>query len=386
VLIARYNDADVAGWIAGGIADDTFLEYRGADYEHVLAPALLAIVDLLEGGQDCYAYALQVGEAQERILSSTFGDDVDGAGNGYNPRKQYQRVAIGAYVEGLVREREGFAGEASKAYERAREWGGAAPVVVAACERTGGGAYAAPHHGVVHVVRFAGRGPRLVQGTSPLTDHALMLANISAIFAGDNIGAIGQAAVPVPVVLVSDPHVPELDVRAGGQQLGSTSTLLDVAAVAAQQIEANMPWILARAAVRRTAKAVAAKAAQDAVEQSNQDSGAGLLAGLLTNLVLTVGENADTRNWTALPARIQVGRFELPEGTHELQLGDTMVTDVKVATGKDTVVLVIQPDLARAGAVCVDVFSRVLTPVPATPPAPEPSAEAPSVSAPSARP
>lgn len=365
VLASRYVDADIAGWLAAGIADDTFMEYRGADYEHVLTPALLALFDLLEGGQDAYAYALQVGEVQEAILGSTFGDDVDGMGNGYNPRKTYQRVPVGAYVEGLVREREGYASEAFKAYERAREWGGAAPIAVEACERTSNGVYAPPGHGVVHVFRFAGRGPRLVQGTSPLTDSALFLANVGSIVIGENVGLLGQTSVPVPVVLAGDASIPEMEIRAGEALLGTTSTLLDVTSVAAQQVEANMPWILARAAIRRGAKAVAAKAAQDAVTKNNpNESGFGLLVGVFTNLALTAGENADTRNWTALPGRFQVARIPMPEGAHELDFGGGMRAGVRVASGKDSYVLIVQPDIARPGAVVVDVYSRPLEPAP----------------------
>ncbi len=360
VLEARYQDSDVAGWLAAGLTDDTFMEYRGADYEHVVTPALLAIFALLEGGTDSYAYALQVGEVQERILGSTFGDDVDGQGNGYNPRKTYQRVALGAYVEGLVREREGFSSEAQKAYERAREWGGAVPVVVEACERTTNGAYAPGGHGVVHVFRFAGRGPRLVQSSSPITDSALFLANIGAIVIGENAGLLGQANVPVPAVLSGDFGLPELEVRTGGVLVATSSTVLDVTSVAAFQIEANMPWILARAAIRRGVKAVAAKAAQDAVEKHN-DQGLGLLAGILTNLALTLGEKADTRNWTSLPARFQVARFTLPEGAHELDLGGGMLANVRVAPGKDSYVVVIQPDLSQPGAVVTDVYSRPIS-------------------------
>ncbi|MBL8861590.1 MAG: hypothetical protein JNK02_06215 [Planctomycetes bacterium] len=359
VLAARWTDADIAGWLAAGLADDTFRQYGGADYEHVLTPALLAIADLLEGGQDAFAYALQVGEVQERVLGSTFGENVDGQGNGYNPRKTYQRVALGAYVEGLVRERAGYSSEAFKAYERAREWGAAPAVVVAACERTSNGVYAPAGHGVVHVFRFAGRGPRLVQGTSPLTDSALFLANIGALVIGENVGLLGQTAVPVPVVRAEDRPIPELEIRVGEEVVGSTSTVLDVTAVAEQQLAANLPWILARAAIRRGVKAVAAKAVQDAVQKNNPDeSGFALFAGILTNLVLTAGEKADTRNWTSLPARVQVARFTLPAGEHALDLGPGAQAAVRVAAGKDSFVLVIQPDLSRTAAVVTDVYSR----------------------------
>lgn len=383
VLAARNESDDFKGWLEAGIVDDTSLEYRGADYERVLVPALLSIAALLEGGQDVYAYALQVGEVQERILGSSYGENVDGQGGGYNPRKQYQRVPLGAYIEGLVREREGYASEALKAYRRAREWGGDVPVVVEACQRTGGQAYAQPGAGVVHVFRLAGAGPRLVQGRSLITDQALALANLGSILLGEgSVGTFGQAEVPVPVVLGPILPPPELEVRAGAQLLASSSTVLDVDAVARQQLDANMPWILARAAIRRGVKAVAAHATQEAVEASQGSSSDadfwGFLAGFFTNLFLTAGENADTRQWTALPSQFQFARFELPAGTTELDLGTGMTVPVRVAAGKDSYVLVLQPNLSRAGAVIVDVYSRVIVepPPPAEPavPAAAPSA------------
>ena len=53
-----------------------------------------------------------------------------------------------------------------------------------------------------------------------------------------------------------------------------------------------------------------------------------------------------------------------------------MSVPVRVAAGKDSYVLVLQPNLARAGAVIVDVYSRVIVEPPA--PAPEPPAAAPA--------
>jgi hypothetical protein len=180
--------------------------------------------------------------------------------------------------------------------------------------------------------------------------------------------------VPVPVVRPGDAGIGEVDVRAGDTVVATTSTLLDVSAVAAQQLEANMPWILARAAFRRGAKAVAAKVAQDAVDRSNQnDGGLGLLAGLVTNLVLTAGEKADTRNWTSLPARLQVARFTLAGGEHEIDVAGSRAR-VRVAAGKDTIVIVLQPALDRAGVVLTDVYSRVEPPSVPVAPAPAPEA------------
>jgi hypothetical protein len=157
-LETRYTDSDVKGWLLAGATDDTALDYKGADYEHVLTPALLALVDLLEGGQDAYAYALQVGEVQDRILNSTFGENVDGEGNGYNPRKATSVCRSARTWRASCASARATPARRSRPTSARATGAAAVPVVVDACERTTNGVYAAPHHGVVHVFRFAGAG------------------------------------------------------------------------------------------------------------------------------------------------------------------------------------------------------------------------------------
>lgn len=358
VLDTRFNQNDVGGWLNAALTDDRGIDFTGADYEHVMIPTLLALVDLLNGGQDAFAYALQIGEKQEAILGSTFGEDLDagdGTKVGYNPRKSYQRVAIGAYMEGLVQEAKSSSSEAAKAYRRALEWSGDVDVVDAAVKRTTEGVYAQPGHGVVHVFYLAGRGPRLVSGTSSITEQAMLLATVGSIVIGHGIGTIGQTNVPVPVVWAQDTAISPLDVRGPNGAQALTSPILDLNRVASQQIEANLPWILARAAIRRSVKAVAAKAAMDA---AGKDELGGVLAGIFTNLALTVGERADTRNWITLPAQVQVARLEVPEGAQTIDLGQGMSAQVNVAAGKDSYVAVVRPALALPGRVLVDVYSR----------------------------
>src|SRR5688572_4161498 len=173
----------LADFLKGGLQDDEAMEFQGADYEHVMVRVLLAITDLLTGEGDAFAYANQVGETQDAIINSPFGDEK----KKYYPRKQYQRMAVGAYVQGLIQEANLYSSEAALAYERALGWvggeaaakapapmggapeavaaaianRGAATILKEALDRARDGKYAPDGCGVVHVFYFGGRGPHL---------------------------------------------------------------------------------------------------------------------------------------------------------------------------------------------------------------------------------
>jgi hypothetical protein len=207
-----------------------------------------------------------------------------------------------------------------------------------------------------------------------VTQQALALAYVGSALIGSGVGVLGQTPVPVPIVQVADPYVPPLTIESAGGVTTSTGTILDLNEVANQQLEANMPWILARAAIRRAVKAIAAKAAQDAASQ--QSSSFGLLAGLVANIAMTAGERAETRNWTTLPAQIQVARIDVAEGLQELAFGVQTKVSVRVAAGKHSFVVVLQPNLSQPPRVLVDKYSKAPPPEQAPETIPEPATAA----------
>jgi hypothetical protein len=239
------------------LSDDTARDYAGADYEHVLVRAMLAIADLLSGGQDAFAYAVQIGTKQEEILGSDFGEE-----QGYKPREKYRRIAIGAYLEGVIQEAEHQPGEAARAYQRAKQYGGDSPLLDAAIQRTVFGRFAREGCGVVHVFYLGGRGPHLIEGVDVATDQASKLAGIVIALLRDRGSAFLQAPIKVPVVAVTDRTLAPLAI--GGDAIGNefTTPLVDVNDVAIEQLDANLPWIQARALVRRGLKSFASAIAE----------------------------------------------------------------------------------------------------------------------------
>ncbi len=344
-------------FFASVLTDDMARSYAGADYELILVRVMLCLCDLLvhssqtEG--DAYAYALQIGEKQQRIVESPLGEDL-----GYKPRQEYRRVGIGAYLQGIILEATGARDGAARAYERCLSYEPGLGIAEEAHRRAKEGRYAAPGEGVLHVFYLAGPGPFYTTGQSPPTDLALRIAQIAAALVTDSYVPLMQTEVPVPVLAVHVPGVPQLEVTAYGRK-AATETLLDVNMVAGQQLEKMMPLIIARAVIRRAVKATITTASSEAVKSRNRNStgDAAELGFALANLIWTATERADTRSWSSLPAHIQVARIPLPAGVHAVRLGGEVEADVRITAGRDAYAVVIRPDPGRPGVILVDRLS-----------------------------
>ena len=373
--------------VAAILRDDTVRRYRGADYEHILVRCFLALASLLDQDGDTYAYALQIGEIQERIIGSDFGADA-----GYEPREAYERLAFGAWLQGLLHESRLETQEALRHYRRALDYE-SWPVIRESIERLEEGLADEREHGVLHVFYLAGQGPHLAESVHPPTELALRLASVGLAIGLDSPSALVQAPVLVPEVVVTDPHIPPLVVEVEGGESTETQPILSVNRIARQQFDAMLPWTLARAVVRRTLKTAAAVAVEKSIEHAADDHHAersgrrshrgrgrgrdyswrdrarddaaavgirflAFLAGSLTNFILTVTESADTRCWSTLPAEIHVARLPLEPGLRRVHLGPELSVDVRIDTGYDSFIVVIRPRGDRPGVALVDRASR----------------------------
>lgn len=349
------------------LLDDTVRPYGGADYELILVRVFLALADLVEGGGDAFAYAAQVGAKQEELIGSPLGE-VSGA-RGYKPRERYKRLGVGAYIQGMVREDRLVYDEAARAYRRALDFeGGRHPVYGPALTRAESGK-GKPGTGVLHVFDMAGTGPYLAETDVNPATEALRLAGIILLVAKNNIAVITQDEIPVPKVVAVDTSLPPLKVSSEGMT-AETLTILDINRVAAEQLDANMPWIAARAVARRAIKAAASESLGKSVEKASstgkkggkkggKGGGEKVLGDLVTiaaSAITTGLENADTRSWTSLPAEIRTARLELPEGDREVWFGDVR-KKVRIAAGHASYALVFRPSPLKPPVVLIDRYS-----------------------------
>jgi hypothetical protein len=125
--------------------------------------------------------------------------------------------------------------------------------------------------------------------------------------------------------------VSEAEVFLDGRQVGKTQVLHDVEATAIANLDQKKAAIIAKRLAGRVAKAVVA----DQVRRRTNNE----VLGALTELVLVLSDQADTRSWSLLPRDFQIFRIAVEPGTHDLQLrpigaSNLPAKTIQVAAGK----------------------------------------------------
>ncbi|MBN2490749.1 MAG: hypothetical protein JXQ29_07865 [Planctomycetes bacterium] len=353
------STTDVTTWFGAVLTDDTALDYPGEDYERILVRAMLALADLLGGGGDADAFALQVLEKQLEIMES-FADE-----SGARPKQAYRLVAFGSYLRGILNEDNPLTRSvAEREFRRVLELAPEFPHARADLARVTEGRFCAPGHGVVHVLALVGRGPFKVEAEEPASAAALGIAQWAWGLHRDRVTFPNLTSVKIPALAVRGDNPTEALVEIDGQPAGQTATVTDVNATALQQFETVKSWIVARAILRRVFKITAQEGVKEATDAvvDHQGGQYGWIIRFVKNLFIdilgllwTSAERADTRCWSLLPASFQALRLELPAGEHTLTLaasqngraaGATPPVTIRVRDGFSTYVVALLPTLA----------------------------------------
>ncbi len=338
---------------AAMMLDDRYLDYEGADYEHVLVRAMLALSDLFAGGKDVLAYSLQVLTRQEEIMDA-FED-----ANGRRPKHDYKLVAFGSYLRAIILD-ESPRGR-STAVREFRKVVAMEPgfrdgrEALARAER---GWHSEKGNGVVHVLALVGRGPFRVEVWEQASADAIAIAQIIWNHNRDHGPFLANLnPIPIPALAFHRDNPDAVHVAVDGQDRGTTAAITNVDEIARVEFEAMHDYIMARAVLRRMLKVAVVEAGKEAVEHSSKNEhethGWQLLIDLF-GLIWTASERADLRCWSLLPQTFQAARLELPAGDHELVLragrngrptGAPQRVRVDVRDGYNTYVLVLTPTL-----------------------------------------
>lgn len=346
-------------YLAAALLDDRSLPYGGEDYEKIMVRAMLALVNLFNGGDDAIAYANQVFEKQQEIL-----DELAPDGSKY--KRNYKIPGIGPYLRGMLSEVDfrnydtalrnyRLLKELEPGYARADE----------DIERMRSGVHARRGHGVLYVFALLGPGPRKVEIEDVPSTAVLNIASIIIGAARDRFVTLSVVPIRVPEVRVPPSDVTEVLVSLDGRTIGATSTVTDVGALAVQQFDEARDWIYARALLRRIAKKAAIEVVKHQVKQRRKDKSAFSGVDLVAQLVSIAWEavqHADTRCWSLLPGAIQVLRLELPAGVHDVAVAAAdggashcapRHVRVRIEAGRDAHVLVIAPgDCVMSAPIC----------------------------------
>jgi len=345
---------DLAEAVLSYVTDDNQRAYAGEDYEKVLLRVTLALANLMGDGGDAEAYSLQVNAKQQQIIEA--GGKLDDA----NPKGGYPRVAVGAYLHGVLREAtHGNYDDAERAFATVVSWQPDFPAGEFDLQRVRQGVHSAPGHGVLYLFAFVGRGPYKREVSEIPTSQAMLIADriISAV--GEHSIPPTLAPIKVPQLVTSENRLDRLMVEVDGQPAGVTQTVTDVGQLAVQQYQAIYPHILGRAVARRAVKKAAVYAVKEQVDGLNVWAS---LAMDAAGVVWEATESADTRCWALLPDKIQVLRLELPAGRHrvalrpaqgQIPLGGAAQVTVPIEDGRNAYALVCCPDTQFAGQILV---------------------------------
>jgi len=337
-----------ASWFRTVVQSDEKLPYAAEDHEQVMVRALLALSDLVAGGGDVDAYALQVLERQREIIDS-FSDE-----DGNNPKQAYKVVGFGSYLRAILHEERPFDRDLTeREYRRLGELEPRYPLLEEDLERVTRGRFAPPGHGVVQVIALVGRGPYKVEAVERVSTEAFQIAQVALAIFRRRFTIPNLQPVRIPALAVPDSNPTGVLVDVDGRRLGSTVLVTDVVSTARQQFEVLLDHRVARAVIRRAFKVGLTEGAKAALagDRSTESAVLGIGLDVLGNL-WTARERADLRSFCLLPASFQALRIELPEGVHTLTLtassrgrptGAPQTVEVRVRSGYNTYVVGLVP-------------------------------------------
>lgn len=292
------------------LQDDT-AAYQASDFEQVLARVYFALA-LLHQGDESNAHALlrQAEEYQQEKRSFyakvPFTRDYRLADNG-----------LSKYLFALLLEKRGDLSNARVLYQQAGQLLPCAQEVP--CQPSRG-----PQQATILVMCHNGNVPHKVSATSPASVASACALEI--LLATQNIDPAWSTLRGIPV-----PHLCEWSgsypVPTYAQIDGIQQPLLafySVAQAAREELQQKMPVIVARGVARLLMR----RYAVGYLDQ--QDPCLGMLADL-TMCIVNETTRADTRSWTTLPAFIDVARFDVEPGQHQLklQIYDNQYLDIK---------------------------------------------------------
>lgn len=350
----QLEQSDIRGQIVSLAKDDNSIAYAGEDYEKLLILAFLSLANLMNGGADAGAYALQAGQKQTAIFNK-----LNKEAEGQPP--EFKKLALAPYIHAaLIENKHRDFDLLARKRKQVIDW---QPDFRDGNEdllRAQHGRHSAQGNGVLYVFAMIGRGPHKVERAEIPTQAALLIADriLSEVLDQELPPTI--APVKVPRVVPGQSSIQSLQVQYGNQPLGETTLLTNISDLAIEQYDAIYPKVIARAIVRRIAKKGAIYAAKDSLNAQN--SPVADIALTLGGIAWEATESADTRCWGLLPDKIQVLRVQLPAGEQQIQLqplalnskqptGVPTAANIHIRDGRNTYLLVNYPDQKPVGRI-----------------------------------
>ncbi len=329
------------------LVNDNLLPYEGEDFEKVFVNLFLAL------------NFAQMGNVEEALVEARKVDlKLKEYSKEYEDKNTYKQDAFIRYVMGALYEAAGEVNDAFISYQKAYEgyneyasaYGTPCPTFLKTdlvrtagllgfdderqrFEELFGIEYATPKRteGALLLIIHSGRGPIKEQNK----------INVSI---ADNDGVVHTFTVALPKFVPRDRrHVQyAASVQSGGQSMRIDAEIAeDVTAIAKKSLEDRLGLLYLKAGGRAVLKFLASEKAKSEWKKEGDELG-NLAKSLLIDVAVIASEQADTRSWRSLPARMLIIRAQLPAGTHQLQLSaegqsrNLLAEQVTIAAGSVT--------------------------------------------------
>jgi hypothetical protein len=120
------------------------------------------------------------------------------------------------------------------------------------------------------------------------------------------------------------------------EEIYTTQPIVNLASLAAKDLQDKLPGI----AARQVARVIAKEQMRKRAAQNNGDIG-----NIIASIYNIASERADTRSWLTLPDNYQIAKLFMPNGTHTVQLninGNNQSINIDVKPNSKTIVKVQQ--------------------------------------------
>ncbi len=405
--LEHLEQKDVTERAASMMTDSRAIAYSGRDFERRMILNMALLTSVLGDGQDAFAYSLQATEAansrramladaakkasESNQLAETAPtpDQIDAISpvSHVVPRPTAnivaapldQTLALSSYLSTAVQSEHTMRhDETEQALNDIGFWNPAFRREDQASSYGEFGTRCQPGNGTLHVIMLVGKAPLWVSESAEATSAALLIADRI-------ISATGKHTLPPTIapVKIARPEIygntlPTRSVQcfvgppgaAGAASKPLTfSTVVDVNEVAIASYHEHRDEEIAQAVTRRVMKKGAVYVLKEAQQIHNNtfvDLGINV-AGVVWEAM----EQADTRSWRLLPARIDIARTELPAGqwsaslrlAHDGASGTPHTVPVHIEDGRNTYVVCLIPDQQITGNILVGGADNATIPV-----------------------
>lgn len=405
--LEHLEQKDVTEHAASMMTDSRAIAYSGRDFERRMILNMALLTSVLGDGQDAFAYSLQATEAANSrrtmladaakkasessvvVEAAPTPDQVEVISPASHAVPQPvvnivaapldQPLALSSYLSTAVQSEHSMRqDETEHALNDIGFWNPAFRRHDQTSSHGEFGTRCQPGNGTLHVITLVGKAPRWVSESAEPTSAALLIADRI-------ISATGKHTLPPTIapVKIARPEVCGHTTPTGSVQCfvgppgaggaGSNpltfATVVDVNEVAMASYHEHRDEEIAIAVTRRVMKKGAVyvmKEAQNIHNNTFVDLGINV-AGVIWEAM----EQADTRSWRLLPARIDIARTELPAGQWSVNLrlsqygatGSRQTVPVHIADGRNTYVVCLIPDQQITGHILVGGADNATIPV-----------------------